>query len=162
MFVRALRDAVRNTLFDVKFEDDVADSTNRRFRRRQLLKNRDTETRLLDHFPNSAELALDALEARQHIALMIDIKRGRARPPRRVDYSMRVQSGSVGLFVGHLKQLTAASPLLFTRWPRPHLRFRQVRTPRGPCGLVEIGPIPIDDDNRRKRMNIERVERFRP
>jgi hypothetical protein len=27
---------------------------------------------------------------------------------------MRVQSGSVGLFFGHLKQVTAAAPRLFT------------------------------------------------
>ena len=104
MFVRSPGDAVRNTFFDVKFENDVADAPNRRFRRGQLLKNRDTEARILNHFSNSAKLAFDALEARQHVALMVVIQRGLRVPGRgRVDYNMRVQSGSGGLFFGHLK-----------------------------------------------------------
>src|SRR5215216_1379602 len=114
VFVRPLGNAVRDALFDVKFEDDMADAPNRCFRRRQLLQNRDAETRLLDHLADAAELPLDALQSREDIALMLDVQRGRARPARGVDYSMRIQSGSVGLFVGHLKRLTAGRCYLFT------------------------------------------------
>ena len=102
VFVRTLRDAVRDTLFDVKFEDDMTDTPDRRFRRRKLLQNGDTETWLLNHLPNAAELSLDALQSREDVALMLDVQRGRARPPRGLDYSMRIQSGSGGIFVGHL------------------------------------------------------------
>jgi hypothetical protein len=114
MFVRALGDAVRNALLDVKFEDDMADAPNRRFRRRQLLQNRDTETGLLDHLADAAELPFDALQPREDVSLMLDVQRGRARPARGVDYSMRIQSGSGGLFIGHLKRLTAQGCHLFT------------------------------------------------
>jgi hypothetical protein len=102
VFVSSLSDAVGNTLFDVKFKDDMADAPDRRFRRRQLLQDSDTEPRLLDHLPDAAELTLDALQSREDVALMLDVQRGRARPARGVDYNMRIQSGSGGLFVGHL------------------------------------------------------------
>src|SRR4030095_3905681 len=69
-FVRTLRHAVRDTLFDVKLEDDMADAPDRRFCRRKLLQNGDAETRLLDHLPNAAELSLDALQSREDVALM--------------------------------------------------------------------------------------------
>src|SRR5258705_5454655 len=95
VFVSALRDAVRNTLFDVKFEDDMTDAPDRRFRRSQLLQDGDTEARLLDHLADAAELPLDALQSRKDVALMLDVQRGRARPARGFDYSMRIQSGSV-------------------------------------------------------------------
>src|SRR5437016_2582475 len=117
VFVGPLRDAVRHTLFDVKFEDDMADAPDRRFRRRQLLQNGDAETGFLDHLANAAELPFDALQPREDVALMLDVQRGRARPARGVDYSMRrmgIQSGSGGLFVGHLKRLTAVPQHLFT------------------------------------------------
>ena len=102
MFVSSLRDAVWNTLFDVKFEDDMADAPDRRFRRRELLQDGDTEARLLDHLSDAAELTLDALQSRKDVALMLDVQRGRARLARGLDYSMRIQSGSGGMFIGHL------------------------------------------------------------
>ena len=102
MFVRTLSDAVRHTLFDVKFEDDMTDAPDRRFRRRKLLQNGDTETWLLNHLPDTAELSLDALQSRKDVALMLDVQRGRARPARGIDYSMRIHSGSGRQFFGHL------------------------------------------------------------
>ena len=102
MFVSTLRDAVRDTPFDVKFEDDMTDAPDRRFRRRKLLQNGDTETWLLNHLSDAAELSLDALQSREDVALMLDVQRGRARPARGFDYSMRIQSGSCGQFFGHL------------------------------------------------------------
>src|SRR4030095_6852578 len=108
-------DAVRDTLFDVKLEDDMTDTPDRRFRRRKLLQNGDAETRLLDHLPNAAELSLDALQSREDVALMLDVQRGRARRARgSVDYSMRIHSASCDLFFGHLMRLTAWSARLFT------------------------------------------------
>ena len=158
VFVRALGDAVRNALLDVKFEDDMADAPNRCFRRRQLLQNRDTETGLLDHLANAAELPFDALQPREDVALMFDVQRGRARPARGVDYSMRIQSGSCGLFVGHLKRLTAGVAGLFTRPPRASRfgetglipRYAWQALPLSPGGLVEVPAVPVDDDDHRK------------
>ena len=94
VFVTSLRNAVRNTLFDVKFEDDMTDAPDRRFRRSELLQDGDTESRLLDHLTDAAELTLDALQSREDVALMLDVQRGCARLARRFDYSMRIQSGS--------------------------------------------------------------------
>lgn len=171
MLVRALGDAVRNALLDVKFEDDMADAPNRCFRRRQLLQNRDTETGLLDHLANAAELPFDALQPREDVTLMLDVQRGRARPARGVDYSMRIQSGSCGLFVGHLKRLTARVAGLFTREPsrfalwrdRPHSALWHGRLfPLSPGGLVEVPAVSVDDDDRRKRVYFERVKRLGP
>jgi hypothetical protein len=109
VFVRTLRDAVRDTLFDVKLEDDMADAPDRRFCRRKLLQNGDAETRLLDHLPDASELSLDALQSREDVALMLDVQRGRrARRARGwVDYSMRIHSASCDLFFGHLMRFTA-------------------------------------------------------
>ena len=115
VFVRTLSHAVRDTLFDVKLEDNMADAPDRRFCRRKLLQNGDAETRLLDHLPDAAELSLDALQSREDVTLMLDVQRGRARPARGVDYSMRIQSVSGGLLVGHLKRLTAQGCYPFTR-----------------------------------------------
>ena len=102
VFVRTLSHAVRNTLFDVKLEDDMTDASDRRFRRRKLLQNGDAETRLLNHLSDAAELSLDALESREDVALMLDVQRGRARPAQGFDYSMRIHSASCSQFFGHL------------------------------------------------------------
>jgi len=151
VLVRSLGDAVRNALFDVEFEDDMADAPDRRFRRRQLLQNRDAETRLLDHLANAAELPFDALQPREDVALMLDVQRGRARPARGVDYNMRIQSGSCGLFVGHLKRLTAGLAVLFTESGFP---------PPRPGGFVKVSTLPVDDDDHRKCIYFERVKRL--
>jgi hypothetical protein len=102
VFVSALRDAVRDTFFDVKLEDDMADAPDRRFCRCKLLQNGDAETRLLDHLSDAPKLSLDALQSREDVALMLDVQRGRARPARGIDYSMRIHSGSGGQFFSHL------------------------------------------------------------
>jgi hypothetical protein len=164
VFVRALGDAVRNALLDVKFEDDMADAPNRRFRRRQLLQNRDTETGLLDHLANAAELPFDALQPREDVALMLDVQRGRARPARGIDYSMRIQSGSCGLFVGHLKRLTAGVAGLFTRL-RASRYVGQAESgvpPLRPGGFVKVSALPVDDDDHRKCIYFEGVQRLGP
>ena len=58
----------------------MADAPDRRFCRSQLLQDGDTESRLLDHLANAAELTLDALQPREDVALMFEVQRRRARP----------------------------------------------------------------------------------
>ena len=61
--VLALRHAVRHAAFDVMTEYAEADTVERGFGSRKLLKNLDAEPRFLHHPANAPDLALNPIEA---------------------------------------------------------------------------------------------------